>query len=47
VAIRVRNERDELLQQDAEACQRVIDLLAEVERERDLKLEAEERSAAL
>jgi len=47
VAARVRKEWDKLLQKDAKACQRVIDLLAEVERERDLKLEAEERSVAL
>ena len=44
---RVRKEWDELLQKDAEARQWVVDLLAEVDRERDLKLEAEERSAAL
>ena len=44
---RVRKERDELLQKDAKACQRANDLLAELEREWDLKLEAEERSAAL
>ena len=42
-----QKEQDELLQKDAEARQRVIVLLAEVEREWDLKLEAEERSTAL
>ena len=41
---RVRKERDELLQKDAEAYQWAIDLLAELERERDLKLQAKERS---
>ena len=46
-ATRVRKEQDELLQKDVKACQRVVDLLAEVEKERDLKLEAEDRSAAL
>ena len=43
----MRREQDELLQWDAETRQRVIDLLAEAERERDLRLVAEERSTAL
>ena len=47
MAARVRKEWDELLQKDAEASQRAIELLEELERERDLKLEAEERSTAL
>ena len=46
-ATRVRKERDELLQKDAEASQRAIELLKELEREWDLKLEVEERSTAL
>jgi len=46
-AARVRKEWDKLLQKDAEACQRAVELLEELERERDLKLEAEERSVAL
>ena len=46
-AARVRKEQDELLQKDAEAYQWAIDLLAELEMERDLKLEAKERSTAL
>ena len=46
-AAKVRKEQDELLQKDADACQRAVDLLAKLERERDLKLEAKERSAAL
>ena len=46
-AARVRKEQDELLQKDADASQWVVDLLEELERERDLKLEAEDRSAAL
>ena len=46
-ATRVRKERDELLQKDAETRQRILDLLGEVEKERDLKLGAEEKLAAL
>ena len=42
---RVRKERDELLQKDAETRQRILDLLGEVEKERDLKLGAENLSA--
>ena len=43
----MRKERDELLQRDAETRQRIIDPLAEAEKEQDLKLVAEERSVAL
>ena len=46
-AARVRRERDELLQRDAETRQWILDLLAETEKERELKLGAEERSMAL
>ncbi|XP_066396181.1 uncharacterized protein [Miscanthus floridulus] len=46
-ATEVRKERDELLQWDAKTRQRIIDLLAKAEREQDLRLVAEERSAAL
>jgi len=46
-AARVRKERDELLQKDVETCQRILDLLGEVEKERDLKLGAEEKLVAL
>ena len=46
-ATRVRKEWDELLQKDADASQRAIELLAELEMERDLKLKAEDKSAAL
>ena len=46
-AARLRKERDELLQKDAMASERAGELLAELETERDLKLKAEERSAAL
>ena len=44
---RLRKERDELLQKDAAASERAGELLAELETKRDLKLKAEERSAAL
>ena len=46
-ATRVRKEWDELLQKDVETCQWAIDLLAELEMERDLRLRAKERSMAL
>ena len=39
--------RDELLQRDAETHQWIIDVLDEVEKERELKLRAEERSMVL
>ena len=43
----MQKEWDELLQQDAETYQRIIDLLAEAEKERDLRLGAEGRFVAL
>ena len=43
----MQKQRDELLQRDNETCQWIIDLLDEVEKERELKLRAEERSTAL
>ena len=43
-AARVRKERDELLQKDAETRQRILDLLGEVEKEIDLKLGARRSS---
>ena len=46
-ATRVRKEWDELLQRAIEARQRVLNLLAKVEKERELKLGAEGRSMAL
>ena len=46
-AARVQKERDELLQKDADAHQQAVELLAELETERDLKLKAEDRSTAL
>ena len=46
-ATKVREEWDELLQKDAETRQWSLDLLAEVEKERELKLGAEEKLAAL
>ena len=47
VAVRLRKEQDELLQKDAVASEQAVELLAELEMERDLKLKAEERSTAL
>ena len=44
---RLRKERDELLQKNAVASERAGELLAELQTEQDLKLKAEERSAAL
>ena len=44
---RFRKERDELLQKDAIASEQASELLVELETERDLKLKAEERFAAL
>ncbi|XP_066311530.1 uncharacterized protein [Miscanthus floridulus] len=44
---RLQKERDKLLQKDTMASERAGELLAELEIERDLKLKAEERSAAL
>ena len=46
-AARVRKERDELLQRDTETHQRILDLLGEVEKERDLKLGAKKKLTAL
>ena len=44
---RLGKEQDELLQKDAMAIEQAIELLAELEMERDLKLKAEERSVVL
>ena len=46
-AAKVRKERDELLQKDTKTCQRILDLLAKVEKERELKLGGEEKLVAL
>ena len=46
-AARVRKEWDGLLQKDVETCQQILDLLGEVEKERDLRLGAEEKLVAL
>ena len=45
-ATRVRKERDELLQKDTKTRQQILDLLSEVEKERDLRLGAEEKLIA-
>ena len=44
---RLQKEQDELLQKNATASEKAIELLAELQTERDLKLKAEERSTAL
>ena len=46
-ATKVRKEWDELLQKDTETCQRILNLLAKAEQERELKLGAEEKLVAL
>ena len=46
-ATRVWKEQDKLLQRDTETRQWITDLLAEAEKERDLRLVAEERSTTL
>ncbi|XP_066347672.1 uncharacterized protein [Miscanthus floridulus] len=46
-AAKVRKERDELLRKDAVTRPRILALLAEVEKERELKLGAEEKLATL
>ena len=46
-ATKVRKEQDELLRKDVETHQRILDLLAKVEKERELKLGAEEKLVAL
>ena len=46
-AARVKRERDELLQRDAKTHQQILNLLAEAEKERELKLVAEEKLVAL
>ncbi|XP_066391760.1 uncharacterized protein [Miscanthus floridulus] len=46
-AAQVRKEQDELLQKDTETRQWILNLLVEVEKERELKLGAEEKLTAL
>jgi len=46
-AARIPKEWDELLQKDAEASQRAIEVLAELETEQHLRQKAEDRSTAL
>jgi len=46
-ATRVQKQRDELIQRDVEARQRIVDLLEEVGKERELKLRVGERSTTL
>ena len=46
-ATKVMKEQDELLQKDIETHQWILDLLVEVEKETELKLEVEKKLAAL
>ena len=46
-AARVRKERDKLLQKDAAASERAVEVLAELEIEQDLRQKGEDRSTAL
>ena len=46
-AARILKEQDDLVQKDADAHQQAIELLAELETERDLKLKVKDRSAVL
>ena len=46
-AARIQKEQDELLQKDAEVSQRAVEVLAELEMERDLRRKAGERSVTL
>jgi len=46
-AAKVKKEWDKLLQKDAKTVQWILDLVAKVEKERELKLGAEEKLAAL
>ena len=46
-AARIRKERDELLQKDAEASQWVVEVLAELDMEQDLRQKAKDRSTVL
>ena len=46
-AARIQKERDELLQKDVAASERVVKVLAELEMRRDLRRKAEDRSTAL
>ena len=46
-AARIRKEQDELLQKDAAASQWAVEVLAELEKEQDLRRKAEDRSTAL
>jgi DNA repair exonuclease SbcCD ATPase subunit len=46
-ATQIKKERDELLQRDAKAPQWILDLLGEVEKERNIKLGVKEKLTAL
>ena len=46
-AAQIKKERDELVQKDVEASKRAAEVLSELETERDLRREAEDRSSDL
>ena len=46
-ATRIQKEWDELLQKDAATSERAVEVLAELETERDFRWKAEDRSMAL
>ena len=46
-ATRILKERDELLEKDAQASKRAVEVLKELETERDLRRKAESRATAL
>ena len=46
-AARILKERDELLEKDAQASKRVVEVLKELETERDLRRKAKSRAMAL
>ena len=46
-AAQIKKERDELVRKDVEASKRAAEVLSELETERDLRREAEDRSSDL
>ena len=46
-AAQIKKERDELVRKDVEASKRATEVLSELETERDLRREAEDRSSDL
>jgi len=46
-AAQIKKERDELVRKDVEASKRAVEVLSELEMERDLRREAKDRSSDL